>query len=300
MCSIQDLINYLEIDSSKIPEEYLNVYSKTSIQYTIRALFTGYEPILNLSDYEDKYDILFKVYSETAVYFLESYVYQGKLNDLFFEKYKKYIDKIYYQISSLNTLKQNTISTFVRYEYYHKQPDILFRFLCFLISKNMCNEFESVFTKYSYSLSKKTINSLCEYSLLLGRIYALRVILEYEIVSSNPFKLKHMNFYIENNNFSKLFQQINYEICFSLVESRGYKFKTKYINNWIHYSKKNMIGFLYPTVEFLLSKLFKERPSVNELIDKFSLYVKSKDLMNIILNNYDCKELLSRLRASRY
>jgi hypothetical protein len=299
MCTIHDLINYLHIEPSKIPEEYINVYSKTSIQYTIRALFTGYEPILNLTDYEDKYNILFQHYKETASYFLDAYVSQKIINDAFFEKYKKYIDKVSYAISSLDNLSPFIISIFIRHEYYNKHPDLLFRLLCFLLSSNMSTEFENVFVKYSHLLEKNTIKSLCEYALLLGRILPLSIILE-KGINSNPFKLRHMTFYIMHTNYSKHFQSVNYDICFLLVENKGFKFKYKHFNHWIHYSKKNLLGFLYPTIEFLLSKLFKEKPTVNELISKFSLYVKSKDLMSIILNNYSHKELLSRLQYSTY
>jgi hypothetical protein len=299
MCTIHDLINYLEIEHSKIPEEYMNVYSKTSIQYTIRALFTGYDPILNLTDYEDSYDILFQNYKETASYFLDAYVSQKIINDVFFEKYKKYIDKVSYAISSLDNLSPFIISIFIRHEHYNKHPDLLFRLLCFLLSSNMSTEFESVFVKYSHLLEKNTIKSLCEYALLLGRLLQLRLILE-KGVDSNPFKLKHMTFYIMHNNYSKHFQSVNYDICFLLLENKGFKFKYKHFSHWIHYSKKNLLGFLYPTIDFLLLKLFKEKPSVNELISKFSLYVKSKDLMGIILNNYNHKELLSRLQNSTY
>jgi hypothetical protein len=299
MCTIHNLINYLQIEPSKITEEYFNVYSKTSINYTIRSLFTGYDPVLNLRDYEDKYDNLFKTHRETASYFLDAYVSQNIINDAFFEKYKQYIDKVSYAITSLDKLSPFIISIFIRHEHYKKQPDLLFRLLCFLLNTNMTTEFESVFTKYSHLLENNTTKSLCEYALLLGRILPLSLILE-KGIDSNPFKLKHMTFYVMHTNYSKHFQSVNYDICFLLVENKGFNFKYKHFSNWIHYSKKNLLGFVYPTIEFLLSKLFKEKPTVNEIISKFSLYVKSKDLMKIILNNYNHKELLSRLHYSTY
>lgn len=299
MCNIHNLINYLQIEPLKIPEEYFKVYSKSNIQHTIRALFTGYEPILNLVDYEDKYDNLFQAHKETACYFLDSYVSQNIINDSFFEKYKKYIDKVSYSITSLDKLSPSIISLFIRHEHYNKDPELLFRLLCFLLNSNMSTEFESVFTKYSDLLEKNTTKSLCEYALLLGRILPLSLILEKGIYS-NPFKLKHMTFYIMYTNYSKHFQSVNYDICFLLVENKGFNFKYKHFSHWIYYSKKNLLGFIYPTIEFLLSKLFKEKPTVNEIISKFSLYVKSKDLMKIILNNYNHNELLTRLQYSTY
>lgn len=293
--SMLEIIEHFEIDKEKLDICYFRDYSNSNIRYIIRVLFTGFSPLFDILKYEEYLPSLFEKYDESSMCVLDTYIDRKILSQSFFDKYNKYFYLINTSFIKYEKLDKEIVKLLINNGYYNKDEYSIIKLSIIMISRNIQDVFDTILSSSS-NLTHKTMSILLEYSLIFGRVSVVSRLLEYDIYH-NPFKLSNINnSYIEIYEYNKTFQSINYEICFSMIENKGFNFKKKYMHSWFNICRQNRGGYSFPTMGFILNYIFKVKPTIKSFVNTMEKYVGNKKCLMYLVNYYySCDEIISSL-----